>query len=160
MIPLSRRAYVAALDLGTISSRCIIFDRTGSPIGVAQREHRQIRPQPGWVEHDPIEILARVDEIVAGALAVAGISAHELAAVGITNQRETTIVWDRATGQPVCNCQWPVKPPLRYQQRPIKASGVDAARRAAGTARNDSLADQDEDGGKSALDTATAEGEV
>jgi len=103
MIPLSRRAYVAALDLGTPSSRCIIFDRTGSPIGVAQREHRQIRPQPGWVEHDPIEILARVYEVVASALAVAGISSHELAAVGITNQRETTIVWDRATGRPVCN---------------------------------------------------------
>jgi glycerol kinase len=103
MIPLSRRAYVAALDLGTTSSRCIIFDRTGSPIGVAQREHRQIRPQPGWVEHDPIEILARVYEVVASALAVAGISCHDLAAVGITNQRETTIVWDRATGRPVCN---------------------------------------------------------
>jgi glycerol kinase len=94
---------VAALDLGTTSSRCIIFDRAGSPIGVAQRDHRQILPQPGWVEHDPLEIMARVDEIALGAMAAAGVTPSELAAVGITNQRETTIVWDRATGQPVCN---------------------------------------------------------
>ena len=100
---MSHRDYVAALDLGTTSSRCIIFDRTGSPIGVAQRDHRQILPQPGWVEHDPLELMARVDEIARGAMAAAGVTPSELAAVGITNQRETTIVWDRATGQPVCN---------------------------------------------------------
>jgi len=103
VISAPHRAYVAALDLGTTSSRCIIFDRAGSPIGVAQRDHRQILPQPGWVEHDPLEIMARVDEIALGAMAAAGVTPSELAAVGITNQRETTIVWDRATGQPVCN---------------------------------------------------------
>jgi len=94
------RSYVAALDLGTTSSRCIVFDQTGSPIGVAQRDHRQILPQPGWVEHDPLEIKARVAEIAQGALAAAGVAPSELAAVGITNQRETTVVWDRATGRP------------------------------------------------------------
>ena len=103
MSSVSPRAYVAALDLGTTSSRCIIFDKAGSPVGVAQREHRQILPQPGWVEHDPLEIQARVDEIVEGALAAAAITPSQLAAVGITNQRETAVVWDRLTGQPVCN---------------------------------------------------------
>ena len=103
MTAVPHRAYVAALDLGTTSSRCIVFDRTGSPIGFAQRAHRQILPQPGWVEHDPLEIKARVAEIVQGALAAAGVVPSELAAVGITNQRETTVVWDRATGRPVCN---------------------------------------------------------
>jgi glycerol kinase len=98
-----RRPYVAALDLGTTSSRCIIFDRSGSPIGVSQRDHRQILPQPGWVEHDPMEIDQRIDEIAHGAMAAAGISPAELAAVGITNQRETAIVWDRATGKPIYN---------------------------------------------------------
>jgi glycerol kinase len=103
MTSASHRAYVAALDLGTTSSRCIVFDRAGTPIGVAQREHRQIRPQPGWVEHDPLEIRDRVEEIVQGALTASGIAAADLAAIGITNQRETTVVWDRATGRPVCN---------------------------------------------------------
>jgi len=103
VISVSHLAYVAALDLGTTSSRCIIFDRTGSSVGFAQRDHRQIMPQPGWVEHDPLEIQARVDEIVQGAMAAAGVTLSQLAAVGITNQRETTIVWDRATGQPICN---------------------------------------------------------
>ena len=103
MTAVPHRAYVAALDLGTTSSRCIIFDRTGSPIGFAQRDHRQILPQPGWVEHDPLEIKARVAEIAQGALAAAGVTASDLAAVGITNQRETTVVWDRATGLPIYN---------------------------------------------------------
>lgn len=103
MCPRSPRPYVAALDLGTTSSRCIIFDRSGSQIAIAQRDHRQILPQPGWVEHDPLEIMERADEIARGALKAAGIGPEDLAAVGITNQRETTIVWDRATGKPVYN---------------------------------------------------------
>ena len=103
MTSASNRDYVAALDLGTTSSRCIVFDRTGSPVGFAQRDLRQILPQPGWVEHDPLELRARVEEIATGALTAAGISPSQLAAVGITNQRETTIVWDRATGKPVYN---------------------------------------------------------
>ena len=97
------RKLVAALDLGTTSSRCILFDREGLPRGIGRRDHRQILPAPGWVEHDPLEIAANMDGIVADALADAGVGPSDIAAVGITNQRETAIVWDRATGLPVCN---------------------------------------------------------
>ena len=95
--------YIAAIDQGTTSTRCMIFDRAGAVICSAQREHQQIFPRPGWVEHDPREIWARTQEVVQGALAQGGIAASDLAAVGITNQRETAIVWDRATGDPLCN---------------------------------------------------------
>ncbi|HEY8598695.1 MAG TPA: glycerol kinase GlpK [Thermomicrobiales bacterium] len=95
--------YIAAIDQGTTSTRCMIFDRAGTVICSAQREHQQIFPRPGWVEHDPREIWARTQEVVQGALAQGGIATTELAAVGITNQRETAIVWDRATGDPLCN---------------------------------------------------------
>ena len=97
------RKLVAALDLGTTSSRCIVFDRAGLPRGIGRRDHRQILPAPGWVEHDALEIAANMDGIVADALADAGVGPSDIAAVGITNQRETAIVWDRATGLPVCN---------------------------------------------------------
>ncbi|MFC0503276.1 glycerol kinase GlpK [Micromonospora costi] len=95
--------YVAAIDQGTTSSRCILFDRAGDIVSVAQREHRQIFPRPGWVEHDAEEIWANVEQVVREALASAGTDTAGLAAVGITNQRETTLVWDRATGRPVAN---------------------------------------------------------
>lgn len=95
--------YIAAIDQGTTSTRCMIFDRTGAVICSAQREHQQIFPRPGWVEHDPREIWARTQEVVGGALEQGGITAADLAAVGITNQRETAIVWDRATGDPLFN---------------------------------------------------------
>ena len=95
--------YVAAIDQGTTSTRAMVFDRAGSVIAMAQREHRQIMPRAGWVEHDPAEIMERTNEVVAGALASAGLTAADLAAVGITNQRETTICWDRRTGRPVAN---------------------------------------------------------
>ena len=95
--------FVAAIDQGTTSSRCIVFDRAGAVVSVAQREHRQHFPQPGWVEHDAEEIWANVQQVVREALAAAGIGPDGLAAVGITNQRETTVVWDRATGRPVAN---------------------------------------------------------
>jgi glycerol kinase len=95
--------YVAAIDQGTTSSRCIIFDAAGAIVAAAQREHRQIFPRPGWVEHDPTEIWANVERVVAEALAAAGIGPDRLAALGITNQRETTVVWDRETGRPVHN---------------------------------------------------------
>jgi glycerol kinase len=91
-------SYVAAIDQGTTSSRCIVFDASGAIVSVAQREHRQIFPQPGWVEHDAEEIWERVQEVVAEALA-----GREVVAVGITNQRETTLVWERDTGKPVHN---------------------------------------------------------
>ncbi|HEX7612747.1 MAG TPA: glycerol kinase GlpK [Candidatus Limnocylindrales bacterium] len=97
------RKLVAALDLGTTSSRCVVFDRAGLPRGIGRRDHRQILPAPGWVEHDPLEIAANMDGIVADALADAGVGPSDIAAVGITNQRETAVVWDRATGRPVCN---------------------------------------------------------
>ena len=93
--------FVLAIDQGTTSSRAILFDHSGSLVGVAQREHRQFFPQPGWVEHDAGEIRANVLLVVAGALEKAGAVAADVAAVGITNQRETTIVWDRATGEPI-----------------------------------------------------------
>ena len=95
--------YIAAIDQGTTSSRCMVFDQSGAIVAMDQKEHHQIFPQPGWVEHDPLEIWANVQAVVKGALAKLSITAADLAAVGITNQRETTVVWDRATGEPVCN---------------------------------------------------------
>ncbi len=95
--------YVAAIDQGTSSSRCILFDRSGGVAGTGQREHAQIHPQAGWVEHDPLEIVANVRAVIDDALAAAGASAADVAAVGITNQRETTVLWDRLTGEPVAN---------------------------------------------------------
>jgi glycerol kinase len=95
--------YVAAIDQGTTSSRCIVFDAKGDIVAVDQKEHRQIFPRPGWVEHDGEEIWANVAEVVAGALAKLSIGAADLAAVGITNQRETTLLWDRASGKPIHN---------------------------------------------------------
>ncbi len=91
--------YVAAIDQGTTSTRCILFDRTGS-VSTAQREHRQIYPRPGWVEHDPVEIWNATQQVVIEALAGASTRAGDIAAVGIANQRETTVVWDRHTGRP------------------------------------------------------------
>jgi glycerol kinase len=96
-------AYVAAIDQGTTSSRCIVFDEGGNLCSLARREHRQIFPRPGWVEHDAAEIWANVQAVVAEALDGAGLTPREIAAVGITNQRETTVVWDRSTGAPVHN---------------------------------------------------------
>ncbi|MEW1693635.1 glycerol kinase GlpK [Streptomyces sp. NPDC091265] len=93
--------FVAAIDQGTTSSRCMIFDQDGAVVAVDQREHRQIFPRPGWVEHDASEIWTTVQGVVAGALDRAGLRAEQLSALGITNQRETTVLWDRATGLPV-----------------------------------------------------------
>jgi glycerol kinase len=100
---MTARRYVAAIDQGTTSTRCLLVDRAGRVAALAQREHRQIYPQPGWVEHDPREILQRVDEVVRAALEQAAAGAGDIAAVGIANQRETTVVWDRATGEPLYN---------------------------------------------------------
>jgi glycerol kinase len=95
--------FIAAIDQGTTSSRCMVFDETGRVVAVDQREHRQIFPRPGWVEHDPAEIWLNVQSCVNNALQRAGITPRDLAAVGITNQRETTVLWDRRTGAPVHN---------------------------------------------------------
>src|SRR5262245_45167981 len=95
--------FILALDQGTTSSRAIIFDHAGSIRAVAQQEFRQMFPQPGWVEHDPTEIWASQKGVAVEALAKAGLTAADIAAIGITNQRETTVVWNRKTGQPICN---------------------------------------------------------
>lgn len=95
--------YIAAIDQGTTSSRCMIFDHAGRVVTSAQQEHRQIFPQAGWVEHDASEIWRSTREVVASALAKRDLAHADLAAVGITNQRETTVVWDRSTGEPVYN---------------------------------------------------------
>ncbi len=95
--------YVAAIDQGTTSTRFMIFDHAGNVVTVAQKEHRQIYPKPGWVEHDPLEIWQRTQEVIQGALLESGLQAADIAAIGITNQRETTLVWEKATGKPVYN---------------------------------------------------------
>ena len=95
--------YVAAIDQGTSSSRCLVFDLQGRIVSLSQKEHEQIFPRPGWVEHDPREILRNVIEVVHGALDTGGLDVRDLVAVGIANQRETTVVWDPHTGEPVHN---------------------------------------------------------
>ena len=95
--------YVGALDQGTTSTRFMIFNHSGGVVAIDQKEHEQIYPKPGWVEHDAVEIWTRCVEVIRGGLAKAGIKASDLAAVGITNQRETAVVWDRKTGKPVYN---------------------------------------------------------
>ena len=91
------KKYVAAIDQGTTSTRCMIFDKEGNPVSSSQMEHEQIYPQPGWVEHDPMEIWSRTQDVIRGALEKGNIDPNEIAAVGVTNQRETTIVWDKDT---------------------------------------------------------------
>jgi glycerol kinase len=95
--------YAAALDQGTTSTRAMIFDHSGKVVSVAQKEHEQIFPKPGWVEHDPKEIWARSQEVMDEALSSAGATADDIAGLGITNQRETAVVWDKNTGEPVMN---------------------------------------------------------
>ena len=95
--------YVAAIDQGTTSTRCILFDHAGKIVAVDQKEHQQIYPQPGWVEHDALEIWERTQHVIRGALTQAEATAAEVAAVGITNQRETTLVWEKETGRPIYN---------------------------------------------------------
>jgi glycerol kinase len=95
--------YAAAIDQGTTSTRCMLFDHGGSVVSVAQKEHEQIYPKPGWVEHDVTEIWARTKEVIDEAMSSAGAAGDEVAGVGITNQRETTVVWDRNTGEPIHN---------------------------------------------------------
>lgn len=95
--------YILALDQGTSSSRAIVFDRKGTPVAVSQKEFTQYFPQPGWVEHNPMEIWSSQASVIAEAISSIGINGKNLAAIGITNQRETTIVWDAKTGAPVYN---------------------------------------------------------
>ena len=95
--------YSAAVDQGTTSTRCMIFDHSGGVVAIDQMEHEQIYPKPGWVEHDPMEIWARTQDVVKSAVAKAGAKPGDIAAVGVTNQRETTVVWNPKTGEPYYN---------------------------------------------------------
>ncbi len=97
------KRYVAAIDQGTTGTRCMLFDHQGLDVGRHYKEHEQILPRPGWVEHDPLEIWHATQEVVHGALAQAGVGPEELVGLGITNQRETTVVWNRHTGRPYHN---------------------------------------------------------
>ncbi|QNO36829.1 glycerol kinase GlpK [Protaetiibacter sp. SSC-01] len=101
--PERRPTTIVAIDQGTTSTRAIVFDDRGRIVSAGQREHRQLFPKPGWVEHDPAEIWRNTRHVIGEALADAGITRHDVAAIGITNQRETVIVWDRATGEPIHN---------------------------------------------------------
>ena len=95
--------YVLALDQGTTSSRAILFDKSGNVTDISQKEFTQIFPQPGWVEHNPEEIWETQLFVVREVLQQTGVSANQIAAIGITNQRETTVIWDKNSGQPICN---------------------------------------------------------
>src|SRR5262249_29113042 len=98
---LMARKYILAIDQGTTSTRAVVYDESGHDRGSAARELTQHYPQPGWVEHDAEEIWQSVGDVVPRALAAAGVTAQYLAAIGLTNQRETTVIWDRATGRPI-----------------------------------------------------------
>jgi glycerol kinase len=96
-------SYIGALDLGTTSNRFILFDHQGQIAAVDQVEHEQIFPKPGWVEHDPLEIWENTRRVIKGAMGKVGVSGKDIVAIGITNQRETTVVWDKKTGKPYSN---------------------------------------------------------
>jgi glycerol kinase len=122
--------YVLALDQGTTSSRAMLFDRRGNVVATAQKEFQQIYPQPGWVEHDPREIWSTQAGVAAEAVTRAGMNGTSIAAIGITNQRETTIVWDRETGQPVYNAiVWQDRRTADFCDE-LKAQGLEASVRA------------------------------
>ena len=97
--------YISAIDQGTTSTRFIVFDRNGRLVACAQKEHEQIYPRAGWVEHDPNEIWRRTEEVIGAAMEMRGLRPRDLAAIGITNQRETTVLWNRHTGSPVANAK-------------------------------------------------------
>lgn len=120
---------IGALDQGTTSTRFIVFDRAGKIVSAAQEEHSQIFPKPGWVEHDPVEIIAKVRRVIAVALNKAGAGASRLAAVGVTNQRETAVIWDRKTGLPVSNAiVWQDTRTAKLCERLGGATGIDRFR--------------------------------
>jgi glycerol kinase len=100
---MTEKKYIVALDQGTTSSRAVVMDHDANIISVSQREFEQIYPKPGWVEHDPMEIWATQSSTLVEVLAKADISSDQIAAIGITNQRETTIVWEKETGKPIYN---------------------------------------------------------
>ncbi|MBT61911.1 glycerol kinase GlpK [Coraliomargarita sp. SDUM461003] len=123
---MSQDKYILAFDQGTTSSRSIIFDHDGKVVAVAQKEFQQIYPKPGWVEHDPMEIWSSQSSTAAEAISRADLSADSIAAVGVTNQRETTIVWDKKTGKPVYNAiVWQDRRTADYCRK-LKEDGIEA----------------------------------
>ena len=117
--------YMMALDQGTTSSRCILFNKAGEIISVAQQEFEQIYPQPGWVEHDPLDIWATQMSVAIAAMGKAGVTAKQIQGIGITNQRETTVVWNKHTGLPVYNAiVWQCRRTSEYIDS-LKAKGYD-----------------------------------
>jgi glycerol kinase len=121
--------FIASIDQGTTSTRCILFDHSGQARAVAQKEHQQIFPKPGWVEHDPMEIWERTREVVSGVIAQAQITPGDIAALGITNQRETTLVWDKLTGKPYYNAiVWQDTRTKEICDRLIQEGGIDRFR--------------------------------
>jgi Glycerol kinase len=125
--------YIGAIDQGTTSTRFIVFDCSGQVAAVAQKEHEQIYPQPGWVEHNPEEIWQNTREVIWEAMARGRLQASDLVAVGITNQRETTVVWNRKTGKPVANALvWQDTRVADYVSELAKAGGQDRFRSGTG----------------------------
>jgi glycerol kinase len=125
--------YIVAIDQGTTSTRAIVFDHSGLIVASGQDEHAQLLPRAGWVEHDPIEIWRNTRDVIGQALSKADITRHDVAAVGITNQRETTVIWDRATGEPVYNAiVWQDTRTQSIVDRLASDGGVDRFREATG----------------------------
>ena len=117
-------SYIMALDAGTTSNRCILFNKAGEICSVAQKEFAQYYPRPGWVEHDANEIWATQLGVALSAMNKVGARAEDIAAIGITNQRETTIVWDKETGEPICHAiVWQCRRTSEYCDE-LKARGL------------------------------------
>ena len=125
--------YIMALDAGTTSNRCILFDKKGNVCSVAQREFTQIFPKPGWVEHDPDEIFASMLEVVRQAMANLSAGPGDIAAIGITNQRETTVVWNKLTGRPIHNAiVWQCRRTAPYCDQLVSEGWTDTIRKKTG----------------------------
>src|SRR4030067_1399484 len=121
--------YAAAIDQGTTSTRFMIFDHGGKVVAVEQKEHEQIYPKPGWVEHNPMEIWERTQEVIADTLRKSKVDVKDISAVGVTNQRETTVIWEKATGKPVYNAiVWQDTRTARICNHQAKEGGQDALR--------------------------------
>jgi len=121
--------YIAAIDQGTSSTRFMIFNHNGKIVTTSQKEHQQIYPKPGWVEHDPREIWRRTQEVIDEGLAISGINVKDVGAIGVTNQRETTLLWEKSTGNPICNAiVWQDTRTDTICDELIKGGGVDRFR--------------------------------
>ena len=122
-----KKRYIMALDAGTTSNRCILFDKSGKIVSMAQKEFTQIFPQPGWVEHDANEIWSTQLGVAVEAMSKINVTAEDIAAIGITNQRETTIIWDKKTGQPICNAiVWQCRRTAEYCEALLGQTMTDA----------------------------------